>query len=93
MIETGLIDRWEKVYLPIPIQCLVDPSSRQAKLAEIRNPALVNLHGFVPAFLFLVFGFILAFIALSAEWVVKLQLWKFLYTHFLTSHHQSIEYV
>jgi len=77
-MEVGLIAHWEEIYLPKPVQCMVDPSSRQAKLADIRNPALVNLLGLAPAFLFLLFGFILALIALLAEWIKKLQLWKFI---------------
>ena len=76
MMETGLVDHWQEMYLPTPIQCMVDPSSRQAKLADIRNPALVDLQGLVPTFLFLLFGFILAFIALLSEWIKKLKLWK-----------------
>ena len=76
MMGAGLVDYWKKIYLPTPIQCMVDPSSRQAKLADIRNPALVNLQGFVPAFLFLLFGFTIASVALSKEWITKLQLWK-----------------
>ncbi len=60
IIETGLADRWVDMYLLTPFQCMVDPSSRQAKLADIRNPALVFLLGLVPASLFLLFGFILA---------------------------------
>jgi len=75
MIETGLIGHWEKIYFPAPVQCMVDPSSRQAKLADVRNPVLVNLRGLFPAFLFLLFGFSLAFIALVAEWIKKT--WKF----------------
>ena len=75
MMETGLVDYWKKIYLPTPIQCMVDPSSRQAKMTDIRHPALVDLHGLVPAFLFLLFGFTLAFIALLVEWIIKLQLW------------------
>jgi len=54
---------------------MVDPSSSQSKLADIRNPALVNLHGLVPAFVFLVIGFILALMALLAEWMKKVELW------------------
>lgn len=46
---------------------MVDPSSRQYKLADIRNPTLVNLRGLVPAFLFLLFGFILALVALLSN--------------------------
>ena len=76
MVETGLVDHWYEMYLPKPVQCMIDPSSRQAKLADIRNPALVNLQGFVPAFLFLLFGFTIASVALSKEWITKLQLWK-----------------
>jgi len=76
MLETGLVDHWQKLYLPTPIQCMVDPSSRQAKLADIRNPALVDLNDLVPAFLFLLFGFILAFVALIIEWITKRDLWK-----------------
>ena len=76
MVETGLVDHWFEMYLPNPVQCMVDPSSRQAKLSNIRNPALVNLHGLVPAFLYLLFGFILASIALFTEWVTILKLWK-----------------
>ncbi len=64
------------MYTPDPVQCMVDPSSRQAILADIRNPALVNLQGLVPAFLFLLFGFILASMALFTEWLTTLQLWK-----------------
>jgi len=76
MMETGLVDHWKEMYLPTPIQCLRDPSSLQAKMADIRNPALVDLHGLVPAFLFLLFGFILAFLALIIEWITKRDLWK-----------------
>ena len=78
MMEAGLVEHWTELYLPVPIQCIVDPNSRQAKMADIRHPALVNLQGLVPAFLFLLFGFILAFIALLAEWINKLKLWQFL---------------
>jgi len=76
MLETGLVDHWKAMYLPNPVQCMVDPSSRQAKLADIRNPALVNLKGLVPAFIFLLFGFLLASMALFTEWMTKLQIWK-----------------
>jgi len=48
---------------------MVDPSSRQAKLTDIRNPILVNLHGLVPAFLLLLFGFAIALMALLTEFV------------------------
>jgi len=71
MIQVGLIDYWQKIYLPQPTQCMVDLSSRQAKMADIRNPALVDLHSLIPAFLFLLFGLILAFIALLAEWIIQ----------------------
>jgi len=81
MVETGLVDHWYEMYLPTPVQCMVDPSSRQAKLSDIRNPALVNLRGFVPAFLFLVFGFILASMALLTEWITKFQLCKCIPVH------------
>ena len=57
---------------------MVDPSSLQAMLADIRNPALVNLQGLVPAFVFLFIGFIIASMALLAEWIKKLQIWKYL---------------
>ena len=76
MLETGLIDHWKEMYSSKPVQCMVDPSSRQAKLTDVRNPALVNLHGLIPAFIFLLFGFILASMALLTEWIAKLQLWK-----------------
>ena len=72
IIETGLADRWVEMYLLTPFQCMVDPSSRQAKLADIRNPALVFLRGLVPASLFLLFGFILALIVLLSEWIRSL---------------------
>jgi len=75
MMGAGLVDYWKKIYLPTPTQCMVDPSSRQAKMADIRHPALVELQGLVPAFLFLLFGFILALIALLVEWIIKLQRW------------------
>ena len=69
MLETGLVDHWFEMYFPNPVQCMVDPSSRQAKLTDIRNPILVNLHGLVPAFLLLLFGFAIALMALLAECV------------------------
>lgn len=71
MMETGLVDYWHEMYFQKPMQCMVDPSSRRAKLADIRNPALVDLQRLVPAFLYLQFGFILAIIALSAEMGIK----------------------
>ena len=74
--EAGLVDHWYEMYLPKPVQCMVDPSSRQAKMANIKNPALVNLHGLAPAFLFLLFGFILASVAIFIEWIQMLQPWK-----------------
>jgi len=73
MLETGLVNYWVEMYLPKPVQCLVDRSSRQAILADIRNPALVNLHGLAPAFLFLLFGLILASMALLTEWMTTFQ--------------------
>ena len=76
MMETGLVYHWQDIYAPKPVQCMVDPSSRQAKLADIQNPALVNLHGLVPAFLFLLFGYIIASVVLLTEWATMLQLWK-----------------
>ena len=75
-MEAGLVGHWKEIHLPTPIQCMVDPSSRQAKMADIRNPALVDLQGLVPSFLFLLFGFILALVALIAEWIRNLKLWK-----------------
>jgi len=76
MLETGHVEHWKAMYTPNPMQCMVDPSSRQAKLSDIRNPALVNLHGLVPAVIFLIFGFILASITLFIEWMITLQIWK-----------------
>jgi len=48
---------------------MVDPSSRQAILADIRHPAT--------AFLFLLLGFILASMALLTEWMTTLQFSKY----------------
>ncbi len=76
MVEAGLVDHWFDMYLPKPVQCMIDPSSRQARMADIRNPALVNLRGLIPAFIFLLFGFILALVALLTEWIIMAQLWK-----------------
>jgi len=79
MIQTGLIDHWKSdIYLPKPIKCMLNPSSRQAKLAEIRHPALVNLHGLFSAFVFLFSGFVIALMVLLAEWMKKLHIWKYL---------------
>lgn len=33
--------------------------------------------GLVPTFVFLFIGFIMAFMALLAEWIKKLQIWKY----------------
>jgi len=74
MLEAGLVDHWKEIYLPTPIQCMIDPSSRQAKLADIHNPTLVNLHGLAPAFSFLLCGFLLAFMALLAECINSFKL-------------------
>ena len=76
MMETGLVNHWEDIYLPKPIQCMTDPSSRQAIMADIRNPALVDLVGLVPAFAFLLIGCIFAFVVLLTEWIRKYQLWR-----------------
>lgn len=77
MMATGLVDHWADVYVPRPTQCLVDPNSLQAIMADIRNPALVGLPGLVPAFLFLLFGCILSAMVLLAELITKLKLWRF----------------
>lgn len=71
MLETGLVDHWIDTYFPRPHPCLVDRYSRQAKMAGVRDPSLVDLNRLVPAFLFLLFGLILAFLALLAEWIKK----------------------
>ncbi len=76
MMATGLLGHWKDVYVQSPTQCLIDPSSRQAILAGIRNPALVDLHALRPAFLFLLFGFVLAIMVLLAEWINKVKLWE-----------------
>ena len=75
MMETGLVDHWMETFLPKPSQCLVDSSSRQAMMNDIRNPALVDLVGLVSAFVCLLFGSIVSFIVFLAECVKKHQLW------------------
>ena len=78
MMVTGFVGHWKDIYLPKPIQCMTDLNSRQAMLADLRNPALVNLHGLVLAFLFLSFGFIIVLMVLFTEWIIKLKFWKLL---------------
>jgi len=78
MVEAGLIGHWKNKYLPKPYQCLLDPASLQAKMTDIRYPDLVDLHGLFPAFVFLLGGFVLALLALLAERITKLKLWKFM---------------
>lgn len=74
MIETGLVDFWKNIYLPKPYHCMIDLSSRRAMLDDIRNPALVDLYGLFPAFVFLLFGLLLALVALLGEWIKNLRL-------------------
>ena len=76
MMETGLVDHWMETFLPKPSQCLVDSSSRQAMLDDIRNPALVDLDGLVSAFVCLLFGSILSFIVFLTECVKAHQFYK-----------------
>ena len=71
MIETGLVDHWREFYLPKPVQCMVDPTSRQAMMADIANPTFVDLKGLVSAFTCLLFGIIIALVAFLREWIQK----------------------
>ena len=91
MMEAGLVDHWKDIYLPKPVQCMVDPSSRQSKLADIRNPALVNLRGLFPAFVFLLIGVTLALTTRLVEWIKKLQLWQFM-PYISPSHNTAMNY-
>lgn len=77
-MATGLVHHWEDVYVPRPTQCLMDPNSLQAIMADIRDPALVDLPGLVPSFLFLIFGCILSAMVLLAELINKAKLWQFI---------------
>lgn len=91
MMETGLVGYWKNMYLPRPYQCMVDPSSRQAMLDDIRNPALVDLHGLFPTFVFLFIGFFLALIALSGEWIKKLGIMRNMLPFFRSQHSNEVE--
>ena len=78
MMVTGFVGHWKDIYLPKPIQCMTDLNSRQAMLADIRNPTLVDLDGLVPAFEFLFIGLLIASLVLLGEWVKKFQVCRFL---------------
>ena len=72
MHGAGLVNLWLNRFRPMPSQCMTDPTDRKEIMAQIRNPSLVNLKILYSAFLYLILGFTLSFIALSIEWVRKL---------------------
>lgn len=63
---------WIDRFSPKPYQCLVDQSSRQEIMADIRNPTFVNLKSLYSAFLYLFLGFIFSFLVFLIEWIRKL---------------------
>jgi len=75
-METGLVDHWMKIFLPKPSQCLVDSSSRQTMLDDIRNPALVDFEGLVSSFVCLLLGSIVSFVVFLTECVKTSQIYK-----------------
>ena len=75
MVDSGLIDKWMKIYVPKPKRCLSPPNQHTNKKNGDRQPSQpprLSLNNFAGIFLVLLFGYVISILAFITEQAINL---------------------
>jgi hypothetical protein len=77
LMQTGIIDHWDLWFRPMPLQCLSNIKNvykpKNSKTSKMKNrPPALSLKNLTGAFIVLLFGFSLSFLAFLCEQILSI---------------------